>query len=455
MAYGGGTNFQGTIFKITSTGTFTLLRNLAGADGGGPYGALVQGTDELLYGLCANAADHSYGSVFKITTTGTFTKLYAFSAGTDGGTPKGSLVQGTDGKLYGMTSVYGSSSNGGVNLHGTGTVFKISTAGAFSVLSRFNGGIDGNAPFESLVQSTVDNAYYGTTSTGGVFDWGTVFKLCGGTYTVLHSFDVNVDGGTPKGSLVMGTDSDFYGMTSYGGANGAGTIFKISSTGKYTVLHHLSNNTEGEYPEGSLCVGSDGMFYGMTGTGGINGVGTIFKISKTGTFTVLRSLVSATDGTNPKGNLIQGADGNFYGMTSSAGHIFRITPTGTFTSLHTFSGNDGNNALGSLTLAADGNFYGTTSNGGVNAGGTIFKMTSAGVYTVLRSLSAATDGSVPKGNLLQGTDNNLYGVTSAGGTNEAGTLFKITYRRNVYCITEFQFNNRWRQSVWQLTKNSK
>ncbi len=419
MANAGGSNFQGTIFKITSTGTFTVLRNLSSStDGQAPYGALVQATDGLLYGMCANGGDHSGGTVFKISTSGAFTKLFSFTSATNGANPKGSLVQSTDGKLYGMASI------GGESLYGS--VFKISTTGTFTLLNSFNGGINGNAPYESLVQSTIDNAYYGTTSGGGTFDYGTVFKLCGGTLTVLHSFNRNVDGAVPKGSLVLGTDSNFYGMTSDGGSNGVGTIFKITSNGNYTVLRQLVSNTDGASPRGSLVLGSDGIFYGMTNSGGSNGSGTIFKITKAGGFTVLRSLSSSTDGSNPEGNLIQGTDGNFYGMTSSSARIFKITSTGTFTPLHTFSGNDGSLPLGSLVQAADGNFYGTTSSGGVNNGGTIFKMTGANVYTVLKSLSAATDGSAPKGNLLQGTDNNLYGITSAGGSNTAGTLFKIT-----------------------------
>jgi uncharacterized repeat protein (TIGR03803 family) len=417
MTNTGGTNFSGTIFKITSVGSFTVLRNLASADGSGPYGALVQATDGLLYGMCTGGGDHSNGTTFKISTTGTFTKLFSFTTATDGGSPKGSLVQSTDGKLYGMTSTGGSST--------FGSVFKITTTGVFTFLNSFNGSLEGNAPYESLLQSPIDNAYYGTTSAGGVFGYGVVFKICGGTYTVLHSFNRNVDGAIPKGSLVLGTDSIFYGMTSDGGTNGTGTIFKITSAGTYTVLRHLSGN-DGAYPKGSLLLGTDGNFYGMTNSGGVNGGGTIFKMTKTGTLTVLRALLSATDGANPEGDLTLGADGNFYGMTSAAGRIFKITPTGTFTPLHTFAGNDGSLPLGSLILASDGNFYGTANNGGVNTGGTIFKVTSAGTYTVLRALTPATDGSAPKGSLLQGTDGNLYGMTSAGGTNAAGTLFKIT-----------------------------
>lgn len=419
VAYGGGASGGGTVFKITAAGSFTVLKNLSAAtDGQAPYGGLVQGIDGLLYGMNSGGGAHSNGTVFKMTTTGTLTPLRSLTTVTDGGSPRGNLIQATDGNFYGMTSTGGNSA--------FGTAFKISATGTFTLLNGFNGSVGGNTPFESLIQSIKDNAYYGTTNSGGVYNYGTVFKLCGGVHTVIHSFNNTVDGGSPQGSLVQGTDSNFYGMTYSGGTNGSGTIFKITATGTYTVLKNLLSSTDGGLPKGSLVLGTDGIFYGMTNTGGTNGGGTIFKITSAGAFNVLRSLLSSTDGANPEGNLIQGADGNFYGMTSSPARVFKITPAGVFTPLHTFSGNDGGLPLGSLLLAADGNFYGTASNGGLNAGGTIFKMTTAGIYTVLRPLTSAADGSAPKGNLLQGTDGNLYGMTSAGGTYAAGTLFKIT-----------------------------
>ncbi len=420
MTYTGGTNFGGTIFKITSGGTFTVIRNLSSSiDGQAPYGGLKEGTDGKLYGMNSGGGATSGGTIFKITTSGTFTLLRSLTSATDGASPRGSLTLGTDGNFYGMTSTGGSSSYG--------TVFKITSAGTFTLLNGFNGGVGGNAPFESLVQSTKDNAYYGTTTTGGTYNYGTVFKICGGAYTVLHSFNSSVDGGVPVGSLVQDSSNNFYGMASTGGTNGAGTIFKITSSGTYSVLKNFVSGTDGGLPKGSLLLGSDGIFYGMTSTGGANGAGTIFKITSTGSFTVLRSLLSSTDGANPEGNLIQGTDGNFYGITSYNGRIFKITPTGTFTVLHTLVSNtEGSAPLGSLVLASNGIFYGTTSAGGTNSNGTIFKITSAGTYTVLKQFTSATDGSAAKGNLLQGTDGNLYGMTSAGGTNNAGTIFKIT-----------------------------
>jgi uncharacterized repeat protein (TIGR03803 family) len=106
-------------------------------------------------------------------------------------------------------------------------------------------------------------------------------------------------------------------------------------------------------------------------------------------------------------------------------------------------------------LAADGNFYGTASNGGLNAGGTIFKMTTAGVYTVLRALTSAADGSAPKGNLIQGSDGNLYGMTSAGGTNAAGTLFKITTGGTYTVLRNFNLVTDGGTCVWKPDKNRK
>lgn len=421
MAFGGATGF-GTIFKITSGGTFTVLKNLsAGTDGQSPYGALLQGTDGNFYGMTSGSGANGGGTIFKITPTGTLTVLRALLSTADGGNPRGSLVKGADGNYYGMTYI------GGSNFYGT--FFKISATGTFTVLTRLNGGIIGNAPYESLIQGT-DYAYYGTTIGGGTNDQGTVFKICGGTYTVLHSFTSSTEGGLPKGSLVQASDGNFYGLTSTGGggSSNSGTIFKITSSGTFTVLHHLVSASEGSLPQGSLIQGSDSYLYGLTSAGGTGGAGTVFKISTSGTYKVIRQLVSATDGSNPEGNLVKGAggvDSFFYGMTKS--RIFKISPNGTlFTILHTLISSDGYYPLGSLVRATDGNFYGTTSSGGGLSSGTIFKTTPTGTLTVLRNLNSATDGGVPKGNLIQAADGFLYGLTSAGGTNKAGTIFKIS-----------------------------
>ncbi|WP_018613818.1 choice-of-anchor tandem repeat GloVer-containing protein [Segetibacter koreensis] len=320
--------------------------------------------------------------------------------------------------LMGLTSTGGS--------QGKGTAFTIKSSGSgFSVVTSFAASV-GTAPFETFLKGK-DSAYYGTTSSGGKNNSGNIIKICGGSTTVLYSFNKNIDGGSPKGSLIQATDGNLYGMTTTGGTNGNGTIFRIKTSGAYTVLRNLKSATDGGSPQGSLVQGKDGSLYGVTSIGGAMNAGTIFKISLTGTFKVLRHLSVNTDGGNPEGNLIQGKDGNFYGLTKNSGRIFKITSAGTFTSLHTFvSTTDGGLPSGSLVESSDGNFYGTTSSGGSFNGGTIFKVSSTGSFKVLKQLNPAPDGTAPKGNLLIGSDGNFYGLTSAGGTNNAGTIFKVT-----------------------------
>ena len=418
MAYSGGTGFQGTVFKITSTGTFTTIKSFVSANGINPLGSLLQGTDGNFYGMTSGGGANAGGTIFKITPTGTLTVLRSLLSTADGGNPKGSLAKAGDGNFYGMTNT------GGSNLFGT--LFKITPAGVFSVLTKFNGAIQGNAPYETLLKAK-DSSYYGTASAGGLYNYGTIFKICRGTVTILRSFNRNVDGGAPKGSLVQGTDGYLYGSTTEGGTNGVGTLFKISTTGIFTVLRNLSSSADGSNPQGSLLLASDGNFYGMNKLGGSNSSGTIFKLTPAGVYTVLRHLVNSTDGSNPEGNLVRGSDGNFYGMTYTNGRIFKITPAGVFTVLHTFvAGTEGSYPSGSLVLSSDGKFYGATSGGGINNAGTIFKVMPTGAVTVLRLLSAAPDGASPKGSLVIGADGNFYGITSAGGGNKVGTVFKIT-----------------------------
>jgi uncharacterized repeat protein (TIGR03803 family) len=357
---------------VNATYNFSVLRSLAAADGEYPFGSLVQGSDGNFYGLTYQGGANSSGTIFKISATGTgYTVLHSF-AFADGDYPRGSLVQGSDGNFYGLTQV------GGTN--GYGTIFRISATG-----------------------------------TG---------------FTVLRSFAA-ADGEYPRGTLVQGSDGNFYGLTPAGGTNGYGTIFKIDATGTtYTVLRSFAA-ADGEYPYGSLVQGSDGNFYGLTYGGGANTYGTIFKIGATGTgFTVLRSFAAA-DGENPRGTLVQGSDGNFYGLTydggaNGYGTIFKMNATGTtYAVLRSFAAADGENPIGSLVQGSDGNFYGLTYDGGANSNGTIFQMSAAGTtYTVLRSFATA-DAVNPQGSLVQGSDGNFYGLAAQGGTNGYGTIFKL------------------------------
>jgi uncharacterized repeat protein (TIGR03803 family) len=417
--YSGGTYGNGTIFKITTAGIYTVLRHLAAsADGGNPYGVLYQNSDGILYGMNRSGGASTSGTEFKITTAGAYTVLHSFIAATEGSYPNGGFVKGNDGNLYAVTSSDGA--------YIGGTAFRMTTAGVVTVLAHFNGAKFGNTPVESLLKGK-DSAYYGTNSTGGAYGHGAIFKICAGVTSTLYSFNRNITGGTPLGSLIQATDGNFYGTTSDGGSNGYGTIFKITPAGIFSVIKHFITATDGGIPRGSLMQGKDSMLYGMTSTGGTNAGGTIFKVSLTGTYTVLHHLVYTADGSNPDGGLVQGADGNFYSMTYNNAKIFKITPAGVFSIVRSLVYTaDGNYPLGSLVKHSDGNFYGMNSSGGTYGNGTIFKLTAAGAYSVIKHLNAIPDGKTPKGNLLVAADGNLYGMTSAGGSNNAGTIFKLT-----------------------------
>ena len=287
-------------------------------------------------------------------------------------------------------------------------------------------------------------------------------SLSAQTFTTLHSFD-NTDGAFILAGLIQATDGNFYGTAYEGGANcspdGCGTIFKITPGGALTTLHSFcsqSNCTDGEYPEAGL-IQANGNFYGTTYEGGANcapdGCGTIFKITSGGTLTTLYNFCSqsgCSDGYYPEAGLIQASNGDFYGTTTfggagGVGTVFKITPSGTLTTLHSFCSQsncaDGEYPEAGLVQATNGNFYGTTyAGGGANSRGTVFKITPSGTLTTLYSFcpqSGCPDGSDPQAGLAQATNGNFYGTTFAGGAHDLGTVFKITLSGNLTTVHSF------------------
>ncbi len=280
-------------------------------------------------------------------------------------------------------------------------------------------------PQDNLVLGK-DSAYYGVTTYGGSNNYGTLFKICGGATTVVRSFNNLTDGGNPKGGLVRGKDGNLYGCTEVGGSNGGGTIYKITPAGKFTVMRHLKSTTDGATPRGNLVQGTDDALYGVTSTGGTGSGGTIFRITTSGVFMVLHHFVPASEGNASESGLVLAKDGLFYGISGTNSRFYKITKDGLFSVIRSFTYAEGTNPFGSLIQVADGTFYGTFSGGGANGHGTIFKIKTDGTFNKLRDLYATTDGSYPKGGLIQATDGNFYGTTSNGGNYKAGTIFKIT-----------------------------
>lgn len=365
-----------------------------------PNATLAEGMDGNFYGTSVVGGSAGDGTVFKESTAGGApTILHSFGDGSvvnDGANPECTLIQATDGDFYGTTY------DGGT---GFGTVFKITSAGAVTIVYKFLDGTDGEEPVAGVIQGA-DGNFYGTTKSANTHNNGTVFKVTsGGTLTTLHQFTGAGDGSAPFGGLIQGADSDFYGTTELGGAHSDGTVFKVTPAGVESIVYSF-DGTHGADPVTSLIQDTSGNIYGTTGSGGAHSLGAIFEISS-GTESVLYSFAgetgtgsaapTTTDGSAPNG-LVRGGDGYLYGTTGSGGDvydnimtsysylkygtIFRIKTDGTSYSQlwnycdgtlaqfddgsdgGTLDGGDGANPNSSLIEDWNGNFFGTTYYGG-------------------------------------------------------------------------------------------
>lgn len=343
---------------------------------------MSQGQDGDLYSTIQTNGSYQYGSVYKMSTSGGYTLLYSFCGegspcASTGANPTGGVTLGWDGNLWGTTY------NGGKD--GAGTAFKMTPAGDLTSLYSFTNGKDDSAPTYTLLQGQ-DGNMYGVSEAQYEGQYGSFFKLTTKGKISAYPFDYT-DGSSPN-LPVQGTDLNFYGTTQGGGnaACACGVIYKATAAGKITVLHNFSG------------------------------------------------YVSSTqyDGARPIGILVEGADGSYYGTTYqggeyNAGTVFKITPSGTYTLLHSFSFQaptyDGQLPIAGLTLGTDGNFYGTTAYGGTQNGGAIFEITPAGKETVLYNFCVVScyDGFIPTTPMVLHTDGIFYGNTA--GNSNGGSVF--------------------------------
>jgi uncharacterized repeat protein (TIGR03803 family) len=400
----------------------------------------------VLRAALALAAVLAVSSAAPLLQAQTFTVVHSFN-GKDGGWPLNSLIQASDGNLYGTTNQGGGAGNGG------GTVFKITPSGALTTLYVFcskPGCADGQEP--SGVIEGRDGNFYGTTYNGGINNYGTVFKMSpSGALTTLHTFSFESGGYFPLGGLIEGTDGNFYGTTTVGGATAQedwGVVYKITSAGEFTLLYSFLFS-DGEVPSSSLLQASDGNLYGTTWGGGLNGGGVIFKITTSGTFSTLYSFCAQTncaDGDGPNGGaLIQATDGNLYGVTNSGGinspkctygcgTVFKITLGGALTTLYSFCSQpgctDGAKPYAALVQGSDGKLYGTTVNGGPANDGATFQITMDGAFAPIYDFclqAGCPDGQLLYPGLTQHTNGRLYGAAYHGGAySRNGTLYKLS-----------------------------
>jgi uncharacterized repeat protein (TIGR03803 family) len=206
-------------------------------------------------------------------------------------------------------------------------------------------------------------------------------------------------------------------------------------------LHTFPGGFAQALPYGGLVQGTDGNFYGTS-----SGNNSFFRLTTNGTVTSWASFDYSATGSNPRGTLIQGRDGYFYGTTliggtNGLGTVFKITTNGIITVLAEFNNNNGSEPHAGLVLGNDGNFYGTTPAGGAFFSGIAFSITTNGTLTTLVSFPDFDSGSTPSGGLIQGQDGNFYGTTVNGGAGSLGTVFQMTTNGVVTTLLSFTGTN--------------
>lgn len=438
MTIGGGAAGFGTIFEYDySTNTFTMKMNFNQLNGWSG-GSFMEASNGKLYGMTRfGGTGGGEGVIFEYDYgSNTFTKKVDFD-GVNGDAPLGVMIQASNGKLYGTTM------NGGIGgeIHNDGVLFEYDfTNNTYTKKIDFNLAVKGSYPGGSLTRASNGKLYGLASGGGGAHGLGSLFEYDYSANAYTKKIDLDSSTGYyPQGSLIEASNGKLYGMAN-GGINGAGVLFEYNyATDAYSKKVDLSN-ANGNTPSGSLTQASNGKLYGTTILGGTTDDGVIFEYDyNTDTYTKKIDLNSNGTGSRPVGSMVAAGNGKLYGMTGigdfgvSPGWIFEYDyATNTYTQKVTFSNTDGRDPQGSLIQAANGKLYGMTSAGGTNNKGVIFEYDyTTNTYTKKIDLNGI-DGSYPSGTLMQASNGMLYGMTTQGGANNRGVLFEYDYSTNNY-----------------------
>ena len=376
--------------------------------------------------------------------------IYSFAGGQDGEYADTDLV------MDGAGNIYGTSVQGGA--HGSGTVWRLSPEGntwTHTVLYSFTGGADGGEPYKGVTLDA-DGNLYGTAVTGGggtcEGGCGVAYKLTnnGGTWTqrVIHQFNGPDDGQGPGARLTIGDDGDIYGMAPTGGEFGAGTIYQMHATRhgwNFKVIHAFTGGADGCGGSAGAMLVHGGSLYGASTACGANGAGLIYALTPNQKgkfkFKILYAFKGEPDGSFPYGGLMFDAKGNIYGTTyydgeDEVGAVYELSPKdrGEWKERELYSfkdnGSDGASSISNLVQDASGNLYGTTSAGGTSNLGTIFKLTSGAHHSwtesVVHSFGGPPDGAFAYNGMVGDGSGVFYGATTHGGEDDEGAIYKFT-----------------------------
>jgi uncharacterized repeat protein (TIGR03803 family) len=396
----------------------------------------------------------AFVTVFLLTCSALSAKekvLYSFKGGQiDGSEPWAGVVIDKSGYLWGVTA-------GGTAITGAssyGTIYKLSSSGGSDQVEYSFQGCpvtgcpgDGSTPYVVTLVQDSSATYYGTTAYGGDYSRGTVWKFSGGVETKLFSFpdynasNANSGGAVPFSGVILDGAGNLYGTTEVGGQYGYGVVYKLSPSGIETVLHEFSG-PDGAEPLAALLMDSAGNLYGTTTTGGGYSAGVAFEITASGSYQVLHNFgpVYSGDGLNPyAGSLIMDSSGNIFGTAIGGGKynlgaIFKISAAGVESIVYSFTRTkgDGSNPYSGLVFDSKGNMYGTTIGGGdpTCGCGMVYKVSPSGVETILHDFTGyPNDGFQPYSGALiidSKSGKTLYGTTLGGGAYNNGTVYSLS-----------------------------
>jgi uncharacterized repeat protein (TIGR03803 family) len=394
--------------------------------------SVIQGTDGNLYGT-AGGGSHDQGRVFRLTSTGELTTIYSFCSQpncADGESQEPMPILGSDGNLYGVATFGG-------NATGSGTFYKLTLEGQFIKLYTFCSApacADGQWP-HGFIQGR-DGNFYGTTESGGANNSGALYQLSpSGGFKVLYSFcslPKCIDGGTSN--IIQGIDGKFYG-TAGTGTLGGGYLYQITPDGSFNMLYNFclytnANCNSGSYPS-AIVQDAKGNFFGTTAYGGANGGGTVFEITPKYQFHMLHGFGVHNQASDPIFGVTLANDGNLYGTSADYGYdggrLFEVTPKGVYTELYSFqSGNGGYDPFWAPPFqGTDGLLYGTTLyDAGTCCYGTIFSL-SNGIHPLVETVP--TGGKAGQQVLILGN-----GLTGSTSVKFNGVAAKFTVESDTY-----------------------
>lgn len=443
---GGGPSSLGLIFSYDPLNDIYNIEQTIPSTtrGQNQIGRMIEASNNQFYGIATLGGNHNNGVIYEYDyIQNVYNVLFHFNSATTGYSPNGHLVETDSLIFYGLTRKGGSSDKG--------TIFRYDAVkDSFSTCYEFTGGIDGGDPTVSLFQAS-NGLLYGTNINGGGDSWGVMFSFDPTTYNLVVEdyFDDEDSVGYNSNANLFEYQGKLYGMTQSGGTYGRGGIYNVNlSGGDITYEQNFYDLSEGAFPSSRLLRSRDGVFYGTTSWGGTNGVGSVYELEYGTDKYSHKASFTESMGIFPMGDLAQAPDGRVFGVTDNGGAhrdgtVFSYNPsTNTLSKLEDFYfETTGYYEKGGFIIGQDLKLYGVSSVGGVNGGGVIYRFDyNSNELKAMHSFDDEADSyRVPKGKLLPIESNKLLGTTAAGGPNDAGSIYSIDITSQIPHI-EYDFD---------------